>query len=147
MCCSPWGCKESDTTERLNWTEATTLPIWPHHRDSVCWAVSTLPSTYPHWPPLYLQLWRQWLLYFVYRATFFLLHIHSNKYWIHCHKHSLISRLRILVRDIISTGKSTILVEASLWFSSVQSLSRVWLFATPWIAARQASLSITNSQS
>ena len=31
--------------------------------------------------------------------------------------------------------------------SSVQSLSRVWLFATPWIAARQASLSITNSWS
>ena len=32
-------------------------------------------------------------------------------------------------------------------FSSVQSLSRVQLFATPWITARQASLSITNSQS
>ena len=32
-------------------------------------------------------------------------------------------------------------------FSSVQLLSRVWLFATPWIAARQASLSITNSWS
>ena len=32
-------------------------------------------------------------------------------------------------------------------FSSVQSLSRVGLFATPWITARQASLSITNSQS
>ena len=31
--------------------------------------------------------------------------------------------------------------------SSVQSLSRVCLFATPWIAARQASLSITNSRS
>ena len=31
--------------------------------------------------------------------------------------------------------------------SSVQSLSDVRLFATPWIAARQASLSITNSQS
>ena len=30
---------------------------------------------------------------------------------------------------------------------SVQSLSHVWLFATPWTAARQASLSITNSQS
>ena len=30
---------------------------------------------------------------------------------------------------------------------SVQSLSHVRLFATPWIAARQASLSITNSQS
>ena len=34
-----------------------------------------------------------------------------------------------------------------LQFSSVQSLSHVRLFATPWIAARQASLSITNSQS
>ena len=32
-------------------------------------------------------------------------------------------------------------------FSSVQSFSRVQLFATPWIAARQASLSITNSWS
>ena len=32
-------------------------------------------------------------------------------------------------------------------FSSVQLLSRVRLFATPWIAARQASLSITNSRS
>ena len=31
--------------------------------------------------------------------------------------------------------------------SSVQSLSHVRLFATPWIAARQASLSITNSRS
>ena len=32
-------------------------------------------------------------------------------------------------------------------FSSVQLFSRVRLFATPWIAARQASLSITNSRS
>ena len=31
-------------------------------------------------------------------------------------------------------------------FSSVQSLSHVRLFATPWIAASQASLSITNSR-
>ena len=35
----------------------------------------------------------------------------------------------------------------SVQFSSVQSLSRVRLFATPWITARQASLSITNSWS
>ena len=39
----------------------------------------------------------------------------------------------------------------SLWFlhlfSSVQSLSRVWLFVTPWTAAHQAFLSITNFQS
>ena len=31
-------------------------------------------------------------------------------------------------------------------FSSVQLLSRVWLFGTPWTEARQASLSITTSQ-
>ena len=27
-CCSPWGCKESDMTEQLNWTELR-LPWWP----------------------------------------------------------------------------------------------------------------------
>ena len=37
--------------------------------------------------------------------------------------------------------------ECSVHFSSVQSLSRVQLFATPWIAAHQASLSITISWS
>ena len=37
---------------------------------------------------------------------------------------------------------------SSVQFSSVaQSLSHVWLFATPWTAARQASLCITNSRS
>ena len=25
-CCSPWGCKESDTTERLNWTDGLDIP-------------------------------------------------------------------------------------------------------------------------
>ena len=37
--------------------------------------------------------------------------------------------------------------ESSVLFSSAQSLSHVQLFATPWTAACQASLSITNSQS
>ena len=35
----------------------------------------------------------------------------------------------------------------SAQFSSVQSLSCLWLFVTPWITARQAFLSITNSRS
>ena len=38
-------------------------------------------------------------------------------------------------------------VYVNLPHGSVQSLSRVWLFVTPWTAARQASLSITNSWS
>ena len=37
--------------------------------------------------------------------------------------------------------------QAIYTFISVQSISRVWLFATPWITARQAFLSITNSWS
>ena len=36
---------------------------------------------------------------------------------------------------------------SSVQFRSVQLLNRVWLFVTPWTAACQASLSITNSQS
>ena len=40
-----------------------------------------------------------------------------------------------------------ILVYDSVQLSSVQSLSHVWLFATLWTAARQTSLSITNSRS
>ena len=38
-------------------------------------------------------------------------------------------------------------IDTSVQFSSVQSLSCVQLFATPWITAHQASLSITNSRS
>ena len=39
------------------------------------------------------------------------------------------------------------LLSTSVQFSSVQSLSCVWLFVTPWTAACQASLSITNCRS
>ena len=42
---------------------------------------------------------------------------------------------------------ASILSTIHLFFSSGPSLSYVWLLATPWTAARQASLSITNSQS
>jgi len=43
--------------------------------------------------------------------------------------------------------KSSHILFINIQFSSVQSLSRVWLFVTPWTAARQASLSITNQPS
>ena len=45
----------------------------------------------------------------------------------------------------LKTYSSSLFTVCSV-FSSVQSLSRVRLFATPWIAACQASLSITNSR-
>ena len=44
-------------------------------------------------------------------------------------------------------GKIVIICRYSDQFSLVKWLSRVWLFATPWTAACQASLSITNSWS
>ena len=37
-----------------------------------------------------------------------------------------------------------VIYQAFIMFSSVQLLNRVWCFATPWTAARQASLPITN---
>ena len=45
----------------------------------------------------------------------------------------------------LADGFST--AKLSVQFSSVQSLNHVQLFVTPWTAAFQASLSITNSQS
>ena len=53
----------------------------------------------------------------------------------------------ILVSTIIFLRELLWGLNEVVHFSSVQSLSRVRLFATPWIAARQASLSITNSRS
>ena len=41
---------------------------------------------------------------------------------------------------------SHLVLSCSVQFSSVQSLNHIWLFEIPWIAACQASLSITNSR-
>ena len=51
----------------------------------------------------------------------------------------------VIVLLQFSSGESPF--PSSVQFSSVQFLSRAWLFVTPWTAAHQASLSITNSQS
>ena len=51
------------------------------------------------------------------------------------------------MRPAGSLGRNLYLHSAVFQFSSVQLLNRVQLFATPWTAARQASLSITSSQS
>ena len=53
---------------------------------------------------------------------------------------------KVLGRNTVPWSAS-IAEQDSVQFSSVQLLSRVRLFATPWTTARQASLSITNSWS
>ena len=54
-----------------------------------------------------------------------------------------------LVSFSLKWDNDTYLWQMDVWLLIVvvQLLSRVWLFATPWTAAHQASLSITNSQS
>ena len=53
------------------------------------------------------------------------------------------------LRDVKTTSLHEMNWKLVVFFnlSSVPSLSHVWLFATPWTAACQASLSITNTQS
>ena len=50
-------------------------------------------------------------------------------------------------QKVLEINSAMWIVNNTVQFSSVQPLSRVWLFETPWIAACQGSLSITNSQS
>ena len=96
---------------------------------------------------LFGHLWRVFLLHRIFFCSSF------SKLWMTYLSYSLINT---------SSNKPSmtpwpmfdVLQVFSLWispystyFSSVQSLSHVRLFATPWTATRQVSLSITNSQS
>ena len=54
---------------------------------------------------------------------------------------------KLQINDYVDTFERGRITLHSVQFSSVQSLSRVRLFVTPWTAAHQASLSITNSWS
>ena len=73
----------------------------------------------------------------------------SNQHRIPMSSSSLIQAPHILMKIITWSSRKNMLYLAfnTLQCSSVQSISHVRLFATPWIAVHQASLSITNSQS
>ena len=49
VCCSPWGCKESDMTEQLNWTERK--PTLNIHCKDWCWSCNTLATWYEELTP------------------------------------------------------------------------------------------------
>ena len=91
--------------------------------------------------------------------------VYMRLYWVRAlnTRTSTLIRKKRFGQSQICRTKTTILRQKQTWsdvsenqgtritsyqkLSSVQLLSRVQLFATPWIAARQASLSITNSRS
>ena len=56
-------------------------------------------------------------------------------------------RLSIMFVKNLQPSYYTAYAQEIVQFSSVQSLSHVWLFVTPWTAPRQVSLPITNSRS
>ena len=62
-------------------------------------------------------------------------------YWVQTRAYSV-----CLSPQVRKQPRRYLLQDELLQFSSVHLLSRVRLFATPWTAARQASLSITNSR-
>ena len=74
----------------------------------------------------------------VFSFSFFSMHIFIS---------FLISSVIWLFRSELFSLHMFVFLIVFFLFSSVQSLSHVRLFVTPWIAARQASLSITNSRS
>ena len=61
------------------------------------------------------------------------------------------SSLPLIPSDVFFSSDTVVdisrCLSCSVQFSSVQSLSHVWLFVPPWTAAHQASLSTTNSRS
>ena len=65
----------------------------------------------------------------------FIVYEYIHSIWICTYIHSIPVLVAVVSRSVCHQ------------FSSVQSLNCVRLFVTPWIAARQASLSITNTQS
>ena len=80
----------------------------------------------------------------------FKVHVHSSLLWLYIEGRIPVFLVTCLkqIRTLLSCYKTGWdLIVSSVQFSSVQLLSHVWLSATPWTAACQASLYITNSWS
>ena len=127
MGCSPWGSEESDTTKRLHFYFSLSCIGEGSGNPLQCSWLENPRDGGAWWAAIYGVTW---------------------------------SRTRL--KRLSSSSSSSSRVSGRLWplqetlqdqqvslaqFSSVQPLRHVGLFATPWTAACQASLSITNSRS
>ena len=54
-CCSPWGCKESDTTERSNWTYPTRKKYfwWNKKKWTLIFLVKRIYTFFPFYLPMF----------------------------------------------------------------------------------------------
>ena len=73
----------------------------------------------------------------------------DRTYWLRNNSKVVCEKLDlcIVISETITENRNNFSQKArSVQFGSVQSLSHVWLFETPWTAAHRSSISITNSQ-
>ena len=120
--CSPWSCEESDTTERLHFHVSLSCIGEGNGNPLQCSCLENPRDAGAWWASIY----------------------RSHRVG---HNWSDLAVATIITTNEESLWPYELKLKPFLQFSSVQSLSGVRLFAIPWIAARQASLSITNSRS
>ena len=162
MCCSPWDCKEPDTTEVLNWTDSIRVKFRNEAatQKRCCFfslGLSLTPGSARHqcrgitWETKN-ELW--WLSTCVRPAClsqysnltkkdqFFPLYFSLPRFY------SLINNSLVSIKHYSITaiviGKYGCVCRS---VQSVQSFRHAWLFMTPWTEACQAYPSITNSWS
>ena len=94
-------------------------------------------------------LFLNYLFILLYNIVLVLSYTDLNLKWLHflSTRKCKIQKSTWQLPDLHISSQLSLLCFLRFYFSSVQSLSRVRLFVTPWTAERQASLSITNSQS
>ena len=62
-CCSSWGCKESDTTERLNWTELSSKGIYLERPSQTNQFKLAPPHLFTSFLPQCVLLFNWWVIY------------------------------------------------------------------------------------
>jgi len=82
------------------------------------------------------------------KIKFYHKHIVAMTFQVNCNEHIGTYSYKQVFSPIKLTLRACVHISMIFfWFSSVQLLSRVWLFVTPWTAAHQDSLSVNNSRS
>ena len=136
-CCSPWGGRDLDTTEWLN-NKTCNGESSPYFKRDVYQILEfKVYMVTVEWQSYFLGGFCSCLLF--------------NLFYFFSFIKSFIFQCIILSPPCLNLFLYILninqLLRLSNCISSVQSLSHVWLFATPWTSACQASLSIANSQS